>query len=104
MAGGVLGAIIGGLTLTGSLLIPGAQLLLLGPAIGALGGLAAGAATGGLVGWMVGMGIPEVEAKFYQDAVDRDENVLLVVDARKEDTHAVQDVFKRFNAQKVHTT
>lgn len=103
VAGGILGAIIGGLTLTGSLFIPGAQVLLLGPAIGAISGLAAGAATGGLAGWLIGLGIPEVEAKFYHDAIDRDENVLVVVNARKEDQHVIEDAFKRFDAKKVNS-
>src|SRR6478672_941543 len=38
-----------------------------GPLMAALGGAAIGAGTGGLVGALVGMGIPEIEAKRYQD-------------------------------------
>jgi uncharacterized protein YcfJ len=36
------------------------------PIMGALAGLGAGAATGGLIGALVGMGIPEYEAKRYE--------------------------------------
>lgn len=38
LVGGAIGAIVGGLTLTGSLIIPGSQVLLLGPALGAISG------------------------------------------------------------------
>ena len=37
--------------------------------MGALAGIGAGAATGGLIGALVGMGIPEYEAKRYEGQV-----------------------------------
>lgn len=102
MVGGALGALIGGLTLVGSLVVPGSQLLLFGPAVGALTGLATGAAAGGLIGALVGMGIPEIEAKFYQDAVDKDENILVVVNSRLDDANRIEDLFKRYDARRTN--
>ena len=101
VTGGAIGAVIGGLTLTGSLLIPGSQVLLLGPAIGAIAGGAAGGTAGGLVGLLAGMGIPEIEAHFYKDAVDNEENILVVVKAPKDQEKVIKDVFKRYDPEKM---
>lgn len=47
--------------------MPGAgPLLAAGPILSALSVAAAGAAVGGLTGTLVGLGIPEVEAKVYE--------------------------------------
>lgn len=72
--GGVTGATIGGvlgwLAGIGSLAIPGiGPLIAAGPIVGALAGLGAGGAAGALVGALAGYGIPEYEAKRYQDRI-----------------------------------
>jgi hypothetical protein len=47
--------------------IPGAgAFLAAGPILAALSAAAAGAAVGGLAGALVGLGIPEIEAKVYE--------------------------------------
>jgi uncharacterized membrane protein len=52
----------------GTLAIPGlGPLIAAGPIVAALGGTAAGATAGGLVGALVGLGIPESEAKVYEE-------------------------------------
>lgn len=62
-AGGVLGWLAG----IGTLSIPGVgPFLAAGPIMAALAGAGIGATTGGLVGAMIGMGIPEFEAKRYE--------------------------------------
>lgn len=66
--GGVLGAIIAGLTATGSVAaIAGtgglAAPLVAGPLVAALAGLGVGAAGGGIIGGLVGLGIGESRAK-----------------------------------------
>ena len=63
--GGALGAIAGGLVALGSLAVPGG-ILVAGPIVAALGGAGAGAVGGGLIGALVGLGIPEHEAKVYE--------------------------------------
>ena len=72
--GGVTGATIGGvlgwLAGIGSLAIPGiGPLIAAGPIVGALAGVGAGGATGALVGALAGYGIPEYEAKRYEDRI-----------------------------------
>ncbi len=103
ISGGLIGAIIGGLTLSGSLLIPGSQILLLGPAVGGISGALAGSATGGIIGALVGMGIPEVEAKFFNESVNDNDNVLVVVNAREDNADDVADLLNRFDAKKTST-
>ncbi len=104
VSGGVLGAIIGGLTVVGTVLIPGVGLLVAGPLIGALAGGAVGATAGGIVGALIGVGIPEHEAKFYEDALKQEGNSLAVVHVPKDLANETRAVFDRCNAQhvKVH--
>ena len=101
LTGGILGAIIGGLTLVGSVILPGAGLLVAGPLVGVITGGAIGTAAGGLVGALVGAGIPETEAKFYQESLKEQGNVLVVAHVPKDMVDEVRNVFKRCGAQSV---
>lgn len=101
LTGGILGAIIGGLTLVGSVAVPGAGLLVAGPLIGALTGGAIGVAAGGLLGALIGAGIPETEAKFYEESLKNKGNILLVAHVPKDLVKEVKEIFKRCNAQSV---
>ncbi|WP_373532815.1 hypothetical protein [Vampirovibrio sp.] len=101
LAGGILGAIIGGLTLVGSIIIPGSGLLVAGPLVGAITGGAIGVATGGLLGALVGAGIPETEAKFYEESLKKQGNALLVAHVPKDMVNEVKEVFKRCGAESV---
>jgi hypothetical protein len=67
--GGVLGAVAAGLVVIGAITIPGVALLAAGPVVATLAGLGAGAAAGGLTGALIGLGLPEHEAKFYNEAI-----------------------------------
>lgn len=69
--GALTGGVIGGLiAAAGSLLIPG-----IGPVIAGglllttLGGAVVGATAGGILGTLVGLGVPESEAQFYEEEV-----------------------------------
>ena len=65
--GFVLGAGLGWLVGIGSLAIPGlGPFLAAGPLLGALSGAGLGAAVGGLTGVLIGLSIPEYEAKRYE--------------------------------------
>ncbi|MBN8613576.1 MAG: hypothetical protein J0L92_23475 [Deltaproteobacteria bacterium] len=100
--GGVAGAGLGLLAGIGAIAIPGlGALIAAGPLMAALGGAAVGAAAGGIVGALVGLGIPEIQAKLYEGKI-RDGNLLVAVhttDAKQVDvakrlfeTHKVEDV------------
>jgi hypothetical protein len=72
--GGVSGAVIGGalgwLAGIGALAIPGlGPFIAAGPIMGLLAGAGAGGAVGGVTGALIGMGIPEYEAKRYEGRV-----------------------------------
>jgi hypothetical protein len=81
--GGVLGAIVAGLTATGSVVaIAGtgglAAPLVAGPLAAALAGLGAGAAGGGIIGGLIGVGIAEKHAKEYEKGL-REGGILVAV-------------------------
>ena len=68
--GGVLGGALGWVVGIGALAIPGVgPFIAAGPIMAALGGAALGAATGGIAGSLIGLGIPELEAKQYETRV-----------------------------------
>lgn len=72
VAGGVLGGVAGWLVGIGALAIPGVgPIIAAGPLAAALGGAALGAATGGIIGALTGAGVPEDEAKFYDEEFRR---------------------------------
>src|SRR5262245_46577157 len=73
-AGGTAGMLLGGLggwlISLGTLTIPGlGPFIAAGPIMAALGGAAVGGALGGVAGALVGIGIPEIEAKQYEAKV-----------------------------------
>jgi len=89
--GAVKGAALGGLVGTlgglafglGAMVVPGAGLVLatgaLGAAVaGALAGGSVGAVAGGLVGSLIGLGIPEADARTYCEHVRQGRTLLLV--------------------------
>ncbi|MBB6187637.1 quinol:electron acceptor oxidoreductase subunit ActD [Rhodanobacter sp. MP7CTX1] len=104
VAGLGVGAALGWLAGIGALAIPGVgPFIAAGPIMAALGGAAVGTATGGVIGALVGMGIPEFEAKRY-DAKVRDGNILISVhteDGKQRDV--AKDIFKRGNAEDIST-
>lgn len=73
--GGVLGLLVG----IGSLAIPGVGLLIAaGPIMTMLAGAGVGGALGGLTGALIGLGIPEFEAKRYEERINDGEFLLSV--------------------------
>ncbi len=76
VTGGSSGAIIGGalgwLAGIGALAIPGVgPFIAAGPIMGMLGGIGVGTAIGGLTGALIGLGIPEYEARRYEGRIRR---------------------------------
>lgn len=72
VAGGVLGGLAGWAISVGTLALPGlGPFVATGPILSGLSGAAAGAAVGGIAGALVGLGIPEYEAKQYEGRLKR---------------------------------
>lgn len=96
--GGTLGWLAG----IGLLAIPGlGPFIAAGPIMAALSGAAIGGTVGGLTGALVGMGIPELEAKRYEGRV-RDGNILISVHSEDGDeTASAKQIFERHNAQDI---
>ena len=79
VSGGIVGGALGWLAGIGALAIPGVgPFIAAGPILGMLGGIGLGGAIGGLAGALIGMGIPEFEAKRYEGRI-RKGGILLSV-------------------------
>jgi hypothetical protein len=91
--GGLVGAALGWIAGMGTLAIPGiGPLVAAGPIISALSGAAVGAALGGVAGALVGLGIPEFEAKLYEGKVKAG-GILIAVRCRDSDQgHAAREI------------
>lgn len=99
LSGGTVGGITGLLVGLGTLAIPGVgPIMLAGAAATALATTAAGgaigAATGGLLGGLVGLGIPEAEAKRYNDRI-HDGDYLVIVDGNQADIQRAETILSR---------
>jgi len=102
--GGVLGSAIGWLAGIGLLAIPGAgPLVVAGPLVATLSGAALGAAVGGIAGGLMHLGIPEPEARQYENEV-RNGNILIAVYARgAEQLAAARKIFLALGALDIFT-
>ncbi len=76
--GGVLGALVAGMTTIGIIVLPGGSLLAIGPIIAALYGAGAGGAIGGLSGALISAGFAADEANLYEEEVKRGKAVVIV--------------------------
>jgi hypothetical protein len=102
--GGVLGGTLGWLAGIGALAIPGVgPFIAAGPIMAALSGAAIGATAGGITGALIGMGIPEYEAKRYEGKI-RDGRILLSVHSEDSDTtRRAKDIFERRGVEDIAT-
>jgi len=103
--GGLVGGGLGWAAGIGALAIPGiGPLIAAGPIMAALSGAAAGAMVGGLTGTLIGLGIPELEAKRYEGKV-KDGNILLSVHAESsEEIDRAKEIFERAGADDISYT
>lgn len=100
--GGVLGGALGWLAGIGTLAIPGlGPFIAAGPIMAALGGAAVGATAGGIAGALIGMGLPEFEAKQYEGKV-RGGNILISVDAEdSNDVERIEQIYENAGADDI---
>jgi hypothetical protein len=103
--GAALGGALGWLAGIGALAIPGVgPFVAAGPIAAALSGAAVGGAVGGIAGALIGMGIPEYEAKRYEGKI-REGNILISVHTDDhEETKLAKHIFKDAGASDISTT
>ena len=103
--GGVVGGTIGLLAGIGALAIPGlGPFIAAGPIMAALSGGAIGAVGGGLAGALVGLGIPEYEAKRYEGKVKEGGILISVHSDSNDETKRAKDIFKESSAHDISST
>jgi hypothetical protein len=102
--GAILGGALGWLAGVGALAIPGVgPLIAAGPILATLSGAALGGAVGGTTGALVGMGIPEYEAKQYEARL-HEGNILLCVHVDdSEEAGRVREIFSEEKADAIST-
>jgi hypothetical protein len=93
---------LGWLTGIGALAIPGiGPFIAAGPIMAMLGGVAIGGTVGGVTGGLLGLGLPEYEAKQYEGKL-RDGNILLSLHtANVGQAKKAEDLFKALGAKDV---
>ena len=104
-SGAVVGGALGWLAGVGALAIPGVgPLIAAGPIIAALTGVGVGGTVGGIAGGLVGLGIPEYEAKRYEGRI-KSGNILLSVHTDDSTwTDKAQSILKITGAEDISAT
>jgi hypothetical protein len=100
--GVVLGGALGWLMGIGALAIPGiGPFIAAGPIVAALAGAGVAGTVGGIAGGLIGMGIPEYEAKRYEGQL-KNGGILLSVHSDNSDwTKRAKEILKRTGAQDI---
>lgn len=105
LSGGVIGGALGALAGIGALTIPGfGPLIAAGPLMAALAGSAVGGSVGLVVGGLVGMGIPEYEAKQYENSLKAGGVLISVHTNDSEDIDRANTILKEAGATDISTS
>ena len=104
-SGAVVGGALGWLAGIGALAIPGVgPLIAAGPIIAALTGVGVGGTVGGIAGGLIGLGIPEYEAKRFEGRI-KSGNILLSVHTDDSKwTERAERVLKNTGAEDISST
>jgi hypothetical protein len=104
-SGAVIGGTLGWLVGIGALAIPGlGPFIAAGPVVAALAGVGAGGTLGGLAGALIGLGIPEYEAKRYEGRI-KGGGILLSVHSDNSDwTKRAKDILEQTGAQDISSS
>jgi len=103
--GALLGGILGWLAGIGSLAIPGVgPFIVAGPIMAALAGAGAVGALGGVAGGLVGLGMPEYEAKRFQGRITNGGILLSVHSDNSDWTKRAKDILERTGAQDISSS
>lgn len=102
--GAIVGGALGWLTGIGALAIPGlGPLIAAGPIMAALSGAAVGGAVGGLTGALIGLGIPEFEAKRYEGKLKSGHALVSVHSENADETERAKEIFRECGAEDIST-
>ena len=103
--GGVFGGALGWLVGIGALAIPGlGPFIAAGPIMAALSGAAAVATLGGITGALIGLGMPEYEAKRYEGKL-QEGNLLISVHANDStERDRAKEIFEAAGAEDISST
>ncbi len=101
--GGTAGAIVAAIAALGTtILIPGLNLVILGPLAAAIAGAGAGGAVGGLIGGLVGAGIPEETVKHYENGLKKGGIVLVVQPRTNVEAVELEKAWQDFNGERIY--
>lgn len=104
-AGGAIGGALGWIAGIGALAIPGVgPFIAAGPIIAALSGVAIGAAVGGIAGGLIGLGIPEIEAKRYEGKIKAGNILISVHTENSAEITKAKEIFAKAGAQDICVT
>ncbi len=102
--GRVLGGAFGWIAGIGALAIPGAgPFIAAGPIVDALSGVPLGATLGRIAGGLVGLGIPEIEAKRYEGKIKAGNILISVHTEDGEEITRAKVIFRQAGAQDICT-
>lgn len=103
--GAVLGGGLGWLAGIGALAIPGlGPFIAAGPIMAALTGAAVGGTLGGITGALIGMGIPEYEAKRYEGKIKGGHALISVHSENSAQTDKAKQIFEAAGAEDISTS
>ena len=103
--GGVIGGALGWIAGIGALAIPGVgPFIAAGPIIAALSGVAIGATVGGIAGGLIGLGIPEIEAKRYEGKIKAGNILISVHTDNSAEISRAKDIFTKAGAEDICIT
>jgi len=103
--GAILGGGLGWLAGIGALAIPGVgPLIAAGPIMAALSGAALGGTVGGISGALIGMGIPEYEAKKFEGKLKGGRCLLSVHSENSDETDRAKEIFEDAGAEDITTS
>src|SRR5450631_3207295 len=105
VTGGVVVGALGWIAGIGALAIPGVgPFIAAGPIVAALSGVAIGAAIGGIAGGLIGLGIPELEAKRYEGKIKEGNIPISVHTDNSAEISRAKDIFTKAATQDICTT
>lgn len=104
-AGAIFGGSLGWLAGIGAIGTPGlGPLLAAGPIMAALSGVAVGGVLGGVTGALVGLGIPEFEAKRFEGKVRIGRCLISVHTESSDEVDVVKEIFDQVGAEDIATS